>query len=51
MVYKNLGTNVASGNLIEEDGVNEEPSKDGHFNHHPTQETNYEERFEIIEKL
>ncbi|MEY4933932.1 MAG: hypothetical protein RIS64_291 [Bacteroidota bacterium] len=49
--YKVLGTHIATGDIDEQDGVNEEPNASGHFNHHPVKGHQYEKRFNIISKL
>lgn len=51
--YKNLGTKIAVGNLINADGVNESDKtgknvRKGHFNHHPAINVNYIAKFNII---
>ena len=50
-VYLFLGTNIAVGELTVKDGVQELPNQEGHFNHHPTENHNYENRFIKIAKL
>jgi hypothetical protein len=49
--YKQLGTKVAESNINEQDGVNSEPDKRGHFSHHPVVGHEYDQRFVIISKL
>jgi len=50
-VYKTLGCNIAKGQIITSDGVNSEIDEKGHFNHHSSIETDYLNKFIIIEKL
>lgn len=50
-VYDTLGTMVAQSNINEQDGVNSEPDKTGHFSHHPVAGHQYEKRFVITSKL
>lgn len=50
-VYKTLGTAVAEANIDEQDGVNSEPDRTGHFSHHLISGHEYEARFIIISKL
>ena len=49
--YKRFGTHIAQADLTEQDGVNDEPDKAGHFNHHPALGYAYEKRFLTISKL
>ncbi len=50
--YKTLGTNIASLNITEIDGVNEEPNaQTGHISHHLSKNHQYEKRFIIISTL
>ena len=49
--YKIFGTHIAQADLTEQDGVNDEPDKAGHFNHHPALGYAYEKRFLTISKL
>ena len=49
--YRFLGTHIAKGGIKENDGVNEEPDRKGHFNHHPFENFDYTTRFEIIDNL
>lgn len=49
--YKELGTNIAYCKLTAKDGVNGHVDGNGHYNHHPLENNNYEERFEIKESL
>jgi hypothetical protein len=49
--FRFLGTHIAKGEIIETDGVNQEPDRKGHFNHHPFENFNYKTRFQIIEAL
>lgn len=49
--YKQLGTMVAESTINEQDGVNSEVDKRGHFSHHPVRNHQYEKRFVIISKL
>ena len=49
--YRFLGNHIAIGNITEQDGVNEEPDRKGHFNHHPVEHFDYKTRFKIIEYL
>lgn len=52
IAYKVLGTNVAKCDITQNDGANEyPPNKNGHFNHHPVKNHQYETRFTIISKL
>ena len=49
--FRFLGTHIAVGNINEQDGVNEEPDRKGHFNHHPMENFDYKTRFNILEHL
>ena len=49
--YKFLGTHISVGEILKYDGVNEEPDRKGHFNHHPIEGFDYTTRFTIIESL
>lgn len=49
--FRFLGTHIAVGDINEQDGVNEEPDRKGHFNHHPVKYFDYKIRFKIIESL
>ena len=50
-IYKTLGTMVAETIIYEQDGVNSEPDRTGHFSHHLVSGHEYENRFVIISKL
>ncbi len=50
-VFKTLGTNVAKGDITENDGVNSHPDSKGHFNHHSVSGCQFEKRFLIISSL
>ena len=49
--YRFLGTHIAEGEIDEEDGVNQEPDRKGHFNHHPVENFDYSIKFNNIESL
>jgi hypothetical protein len=49
--FRFLGSQIAEGNITEQDGVNQEPDRKGHFNHHPVEHFDYKTRFKIIESL
>ena len=48
---KRLGSHIAKGEIEYSDGVAEEPDDKGHFNLHPSQKSNFSEKFVILEKL
>ncbi|RXG28449.1 hypothetical protein [Leeuwenhoekiella marinoflava] len=48
---KRLGNHIAKGKIDNSDGVAEEPNNRGHFNLHPSQESNFGEKFVILEEL
>lgn len=50
-IYKRFGTQIATCDITAKDGLNEEPNKVGHFNHHPVNNHKYESRFTIISRL
>jgi len=50
-VYNFLGTNIAVGDITENDGVNGDYDDFGHFNHHPAMNGNYESKFKIFSSL
>ncbi|MCC5943433.1 MAG: hypothetical protein JJT94_00745 [Bernardetiaceae bacterium] len=50
-IYKRFGTQIAKCNIKPQDGVNENPNKFGHFNHHPVKKHEYEARFIVVSKL
>lgn len=50
-ISKTLGTQIAEGSLSEEDGVNGEMERLGHFSHHSSSSVSYVEKFTIIQKL
>jgi len=43
-----FGKHIAFAKLNEKDGVNGEIDENGHYNHHPFEPMNYENRFEIV---
>ena len=49
--YKILGTQIAYGQLLEEDGVNSPTDLNGHFTHHPSVDFTYSENITIIKSL
>lgn len=49
--FRLLGTHIATAEINVQDGVNEEPDRKGHFNHHPVEGFSYKIRFKIIESL
>jgi hypothetical protein len=49
--FEMFGKYVAFAQLTEQDGVNGEINDKGHFNHHPFETVNYENRFIIIADL
>ena len=50
-VFKTLGSNLASGRIGLDDGVNSATDEQGHFSHHPYHTVDYATRFHIIEPL
>lgn len=50
-IAKTLGTQMAQGSIEEDDGVNGEIERMGHFSHHSSESASYFERFAIIQKL
>ncbi|WP_373549567.1 hypothetical protein [Haliscomenobacter sp.] len=50
-ISKALGTQIAEGSLSEEDGVNGEMERLGHFSHHSSSSASYVEKFTIIQKM
>jgi hypothetical protein len=47
-IYLKLGTHIASGKLNRENGVSEDCSSDGHFNHHEYDGNDFKQTFTII---
>ncbi|MCC5944192.1 MAG: hypothetical protein JJT94_04605 [Bernardetiaceae bacterium] len=43
-----FGKHIAFAEITEKDGVNSEIDNNGHFNHHPFEPVDYENRFQII---
>lgn len=50
-ISKVLGTQLAQGSIEEDDGVNSEIERLGHFSHHSSESVEYVEKFVIIQKL
>ncbi|MCO7183894.1 hypothetical protein HER15_08105 [Tenacibaculum mesophilum] len=50
-IKKRLGTHIAKGSLVHNDGVGSNIDKNGHFNFHHLENCNLNERFEIIRIL
>ncbi len=51
MLFKKLGTHVAEGKLVENDGLSNEPETNGHFTHFEYTGAVLKQKFEIIGKL
>lgn len=49
--YKIFGTQIAKGQIEEEDGVNSLPDMGGHFTHHPSIDFKYSEKLIIVKRL
>ena len=49
-IYQTLGTKIAIGKISLTDGVNGKIERLGHFNHHPSTTTNFNNTFEIIDE-
>ncbi|MFN8715289.1 MAG: hypothetical protein ACK5Z2_20750 [Bacteroidota bacterium] len=49
--HKRLGTNIASGKLLHDDGLGSDPDANGHINFHHYKQCNFVTRFTITEKL
>ncbi|MEI6143658.1 MAG: hypothetical protein WCP85_30550 [Mariniphaga sp.] len=49
-IYQTLGTKIAIGKISLTDGVNGKIERLGHFNHHPSTKTNFNNIFEIIDE-
>ncbi|MCY2687580.1 hypothetical protein [Salinimicrobium sp. TH3] len=50
-IKKLLGTHIAQGTLRKKDGVGGQIERNGHFNFHHTEESNFNKRFKIIRTL
>ncbi len=50
-VYKILGTQIAQGQIVEEDGVNSAIDTNGHFTHHPSTVFKYSKEITIVKYL
>lgn len=46
--YKLFGKKIAYKKLTNNDGVNSQIDKNGHFNHHPYSNVDYEKKFDIV---
>jgi hypothetical protein len=49
--FQTLGTKIAQGKIIKQDGVNGARDKYGHFNHHQSLHSDYSKVFTIVESL
>ena len=49
-IYQTIGNRIAKGIINEEDGVNGNIERLGHFNHHPALKTDYSKIFQILEE-
>lgn len=47
--YEFLGTKIAEGHLLNKDGVNSLPDKNGHFTYHPSENVIFVNIFSIVE--
>ncbi|MEZ4991863.1 MAG: hypothetical protein R2824_15690 [Saprospiraceae bacterium] len=50
-LYKKLGTHIASGDLVESDGISDQAHTNGHFTHFEYQNADLCGKFNIIEKI
>jgi hypothetical protein len=50
-IYQTLGTKVATSFLTEEDGMNGEIERLGHFTHHSSEKADYTKTFIIVDTL
>jgi len=50
-LYKKLGTHVANGNLVDEDGISDKAHKNGHFTHFEYENVDLSVKFNIIEEI
>jgi hypothetical protein len=48
-IFKKLGTHIASGPINKDDGVSNEPNKNGHFDLFEYKEVNLSSKFKIVE--
>ncbi len=49
--YKILGTQIAEGQIVEQDGVNSQIDSKGHFTHHPSIDFQYSNNMAIVKYL
>lgn len=49
--FEKFGKYIAFAQLTEQDGTNSEIDSNGHFNHHPYETVDYENRFNIVANL
>jgi hypothetical protein len=51
LIFKKLGTHIASGQLAKNDGISDNSNELGHFSHFEYEDINLESKFTIIEKV
>lgn len=51
LLYKKLGTHVAQGSIVKQDGISNRINRFGHFEHFEYENVVFDNKFEIIDNL